>query len=323
MEPTIEPAAEPSTIEPAAEPTIEPAAELSTADPVRAASARAWITARWGGLRGPERVVLVGASLATIGAIVVTGTANRNANGAASTAAVIVVLAVVGVGFVPVLRRRPDVVGVLVGWSSALTALAVLDLIHPIRYSGDLDVFGGAAGAVGRGLTVVGAGMLLAGVVALRRGLALPPRTAEPRLTPIRVLLGGGAALLVLAWFVLLALADGFAMRAIDAIAVASACLALPVADLTRRLAVPARWSDMVATGSPAALASLAALIIFDGVLVVVGRIGELTGSGLVNVAGVALYLLAGFTLVGAVIVFLISLIRPEPGIASNIPNGA
>lgn len=305
------------------EPTIEPAPEPTTAGPVRAASARAWITARWGGLRGPERVALVGASLATIGALVVTGTANRNANGAAGTAVVVLALAVADMGFVPVLRRRPDVAGVLVRWSSALAALAVLDMIQPIRYSGDLDVFGGAVGAAGRGLTLVGAGMLLAGVVVLRRGLVLPPQPAEPRLTPIRVLHGGGAALLVLAWLILLALADGFAMRAIDAIAVVSACLALPVADFTRRLGVPARWSDLAATGPAAALASLAALIIFDGALVVVSGIGELTDSGVVNVAGFALYLTAGLTLVGAAIVSLIGLIRPKAAITRDVPSDA
>jgi hypothetical protein len=232
-----------------------------------------------------ERLVLAGGALAIAGALLLIGTDGLNANGTPGPVVVVLLGAAIVVASLVLRRGRADIV---IALAAGVLLVAIIEAIPPVRYSADLDAFGGIVGAVARAVA-------LAGSVALLVGLAWPPvpsrilRLDSPmgRLPMLLLLIGSG--LLIVGWLALVGVGVGFAPRLIDGLGIVAACLAVASA---RTGAVEGPAAVRVALRSaPAALAVSAALVTIGSVVAIGDRFGGLFASGLISVLGYGIYL--------------------------------
>jgi hypothetical protein len=252
----------------------------STGDSITTAE----IAAAWRGLGRPDQLVLGGGAVAAVGAALQLASGGRNANGSAGVAVVVLIVALAMIGLWLGGRRRRELLVYLSGLATSLVVLTALDLIPVVRYSGSLDAFGGPVGAVGRAIALAGAAATLAGAPPDRR-VVRAPRSTD------RTMLVAGTAALVIAWVLLLGVAEGFAMRPIDGLGLTAAILSVTATSTID--------SAQARPGTTAVLAGIAALVVLDGLVSVLGGLGGLAGSGAVSLVALAVYILGG-ALLGA-----------------------
>jgi hypothetical protein len=283
-----------------------------------AASAGARLVATWNGLGRRDRLVLVGAIAVLVGALMMAISGGVGANGDGGIALVVALgaIAVVALRGAAIVRpgTRDAAETVLPGLALGLVAVTALDLVQPVRYSADLEVFGGPLGLAGRLVALLGAAVILAGTP--------PRRLGSPSLAGRLVV--GGLLAMVAGWLLLLVLAEGFAMRSIESVglfAVAVAATAPAPSGALRRgsgsIGVLAR--DIV---RPIA-ALTGTLVVFEGVLSVVGELGPLAGAP-AGVVGLVLYLAGGLLLAAAAFLDLRPLaasLRPSEPRSPSAPD--
>jgi hypothetical protein len=253
-----------------------------------------------------------GAAIAALGALVVLAGDGLNANGGAGPAPVVLGLAVLSAGLAAGGERVPPALRVAGGLAVALVALTMLDLVPVIRYSADLAPFGGLVAVSGRVIAAIGALVVLvavaAGIRRVRKVLEAPGSPDGPaadtapkrrRPTPARTLATFGAGMILVAWAVLLAVGEGFALRLIDGLGLAAAILAAAVASsATGDRLVPATFVRPV-------LAAVALLSVLDGLVAVVPYAGDLAASGPASVASFGVYLAVAVPLIGVLVLDL------------------
>lgn len=211
-----------------------------------------------------------------------------------------------------VLRRgRTDLV---IALAAGVLVVAIIEAVPPIRYSADLDAFGGIVGAAARAV-------VLGGSVALVVGLAWPPvlsrilgLNAPVGRLPMLLLLAG-SGLLIMGWLALVGVGVGFAPRLIDGLGIVAACLAVASAR-TGAVEGPA-IVRMALRAAPAVLAAGTALVTIDSLLAIGDRFGDLFASGLVGVLAYGTYLASAAPFLVAAALAA----RPLIGLVSRAPR--
>lgn len=251
-----------------------------------------------------QRLALVGGALAFAGGLVLVGTDGLNANGTPGPAGVVVLGAAIAVASFILRRGHADLV---IALAAGVLLVAIVEAIPPIRYSADLDAFGGIVGAAAR--TVA-----LAGSVALLIGLAWPPaprgilRLDSPLGRLPMTLLLAGAGLLIVGWLALVAVGIGFAPRVVDGLALVAACLMVATAR-TSAIEGPAAMR-LAFRFAPTALAAAVAIVTLDSILTMGARFGDLLASGPASVSAYLVYVASALPLVAAVALVLRPLVR-------------
>lgn len=251
-----------------------------------------------------ERVALTGGALAIAGALVVVATAGRNANGVAGPLIVVVVGAAIAVASLVMRRGRKELLTAL---AAGILLVAIVEGIPPVRYSGDLDAFGGILGAAARAIALAGTVALLVGVAGqIDRDRILSLESPLGRLPMLLVL--AGTALHVLAWLALVGIGVGFAPRVIDGLAIVAACLAVATA---RTGAVDGPSAIRIALRfAPVVLAAVVAIVTLGSILGVGDRFGDLVGSGALSTLAYALYVASAIPFVVATFLVLRPLLK-------------
>ena len=252
-----------------------------------------------------ERLALAGGALAIVGGLVVVAVAGSNANGVAGPEIVVVLGAAIAAAAVLVRRGRQELVSAL---AAGVLLVAIVEAIPPIRYSADLDAFGGILGAVARAVALAGAVALLVGVAGRIDPRRLLPAADESagRLPALLVLAGSGV--LVVGWLALVGLGVGFAPRVIDGLAIVAACLAVAT---TRIAAIQGPAVIRLALRlAPVVLSAAVAIVTLGSVLAVGDRFGDLLGSGPASLVAYLVYLASAIPLVAAVVLVVRPLVR-------------
>jgi hypothetical protein len=252
-----------------------------------------------------ERLALAGGALAIAGGLVVVAAAGQNANGVAGPMIVVVIGAAIAVASVILRRGRRELVTAL---AVGLLLVAIVEAIPPIRYSADLDAFGGILGVVARAVALAGAMALLVGVAGrIDPGRIIDLESPLGRLPMLLVL--AGTALLLVGWLALVTIGVGFAPRVIDGLALVGASLAGATARIG---AVEGPSAIRLALRfAPVVLAAIVAIVTLGSVLAIGDRFADLLGSGPVSVVAYLVYVASAVPLVAAAALVLLPLVRP------------
>jgi hypothetical protein len=189
-----------------------------------------------------------------------------------------------------------------------LLLVAIVEAIPPIRYSADLDAFGGILGVVARAVALAGAMALLVGVAGrIDPGRIIDLESPLGRLPMLLVL--AGTALLLVGWLALVTIGVGFAPRVIDGLALVGASLAGATARIG---AVEGPSAIRLALRfAPVVLAAIVAIVTLGSVLAIGDRFADRLGSGPVSVVAYLVYVASAVPLVAAAALVLLPLVRP------------
>jgi hypothetical protein len=252
-----------------------------------------------------QRLALAGGVLAFAGGLVLIGTDGLNANGTPGPAIVVVLGSAIAVAAMVLRRGRSELV---IALAAGVLLVAIIEAIPPIRYSADLDAFGGILGLAARVIGLAGAVALLVGIAGRidpNRLLAL--ESPFGRLPTLLVLVG--TLLLIAGWLALVGIGVGFAPRVIDGLALVAACLAVATARLG---AVDGPAAIRLALRfAPIVLAAVVAIVTLDSIAAVGDRFGGLLDSGPASVIAYLVYVASAVPLVAAPALVLRPVIRP------------
>jgi hypothetical protein len=235
----------------------------------------------WAGWDGSRRAVVAGAVVVVAGAALVLMTGGVNTNGGTGPAALVLALGLAAAvrAFLPPRFERWVPGGIAGGIVLAILAISVLELVPAVRYSGDLDPFGGLLGVVGRIVFLAGSVVLALGAVLARRGRGTPDAAESGRRRPTagRALAVLAAVAVVVGWALMTALGEGFAMRLVDALGITAVLLAAAL----RPAADGPAWMALLRP----LLGGITVVVIVDTVLAIVPHLERIAGAPLSLVA--------------------------------------
>lgn len=256
-------------------------------------------------LESRDRLALGGGALAVLGGLILLAVDGMNANGAPGPTLVVVIGAAIAIAARLLGRGRRDLVTALV---AGVLLVAIVEAIPPIRYSADLDAFGGVVGAIARGAVLAGSIGLLVGVGGRPDATRILALDSPLGRIPI-LLLVAGAALLTVGWLALVSIGVGFAPRVIDGLALVAASLAVAAA----RGPVSAAGPALLALGlrfAPIVLAGGVALVTLGSILAIGDGFDDLLASGVASVAAYAIYAASAIPFIAAVVLVTMPLVR-------------